>query len=306
MIRKRKVILGAVAAAAVVVPLVADRVAAEVVERQVASRLKCAAGLSDVPEVTLGGFPAVTQLVSRSLDDVRVTADDVTAGKATLSHVAVAAQDLKLADGGLSARSISAEATVAWSALAGLGVAGAGDKSDSDAGGGSDSEPEPGSSSEPGSGSGAGGLLGGGLFGGGGLSGGGAAGPSVGQARIAGGDAAGRLVVEADVSMGGLSLPATVYADLALRGNALVVTPAEVELRGLGLRVPATRLPEAARAGRSVDLPTLPAGLAYREISATPDGLKVAVAGTDLKAAGDLASSGRPATTGIKRCGGGS
>ncbi|GAA0465285.1 hypothetical protein Ade02nite_48020 [Paractinoplanes deccanensis] len=116
--------------------------------------------------------------------------------------------------------------------------------------------------------------------------------------RIVGGDDAGRLVAETSLSVRGLQLDATVYATLALSGSRLTITPAEVELSGLGLRVPASRLPANASKARTVDLPALPSGLAYREISAAQDGLKVVAEGRDL----DLRDAGK--TTKSKTCGG--
>ncbi len=246
-------IVAVVIAMVLAVPVVADRVAAGLLERRVASALQCAAGLATAPDVSIGGFPALSQLATRRLDDVRASADDVSLGSVTLRRVSIEAHDLKLGDG-ISAGEISAEATVAWSALASLGSAwGAG-------------------SNSAGSGTAGDGTAGDGTAGGDSA--------GVGVPRIVGSDEAGRLVLQADVALRGLRLPATIYADLALSGGRLTVAPAEVE--ALGLRLPAAQLPAVARQGRSIDLPVLPAGLAYRDIAATDDGLQITVAGTNL------------------------
>ncbi|GAA2646165.1 LmeA family phospholipid-binding protein [Paractinoplanes durhamensis] len=224
-------IIGAAVAAVVLLPIAADRIAATTIEHRLAARLQCAAGLATAPDVRLAGFPALTQLAGGSFGEIRVTADDLHLPKVAVGHLAVDARRVRLAGDGATAGSMTADATVPYSALAGLGALGAKESGD---------------------------------------------------LRIVGADGARRLVVQADVTVRGLSFAATVYADLALTGNRLAITPAEVELSSLGLRVPASRLPAAAAEQRTVDLPALPAGLTYRSVTATPDGLRVVVAGTDL------------------------
>ncbi|WP_199517343.1 LmeA family phospholipid-binding protein [Nucisporomicrobium flavum] len=237
---RRRWIAAAVAAAAVAVPLTADRVTEEVAEHRLAGRLPCLAGA----EVELGGFPVLTQLASGRLDSVRVRADDVPLTKVTVRHLDASARDVRLGDDGARIGSVTADATVPYAALPGLGAAEG--------------------------------------------------------VRILGGDDAGRLVLEAQVPVRGITLPATVYADLALDGGRLTLTPAEVELSAFGVRLPAGRLPAGARKARSADLPPLPAGLAYRSIRATHDGLQVSVGGDDL----DLTGAGAGGKTKSKSCGG--
>ena len=96
----------------VAVPVVADRVAAVVVERMVASRLQCAAGLAVRPDVDIAGFPLLTQVAGRRFGEVRVRAGDVVAGKAALRNVSVDVRDLNLAADRLSAGQVAADATV--------------------------------------------------------------------------------------------------------------------------------------------------------------------------------------------------
>ncbi|WP_423258779.1 hypothetical protein, partial [Escherichia coli] len=114
----------------------------------------------------------------------------------------------------------------------------------------------------------------------------------------AGGDDAGRLVLETTLAVRGLSLPTTVYADLTLTGAQLSVRPAEVELSAVGLRIPASRLPAAAAQARTVDLPALPAGLAYRSVSATPDGLRIVAGGSGLTFGPSTTTTINPQTCG--------
>ncbi|MEV7868831.1 DUF2993 domain-containing protein [Streptomyces sp. NPDC088124] len=57
----------------------ADRVAVSFAEDQVASRIRSGAGLASDPEVSINGFPFLTQVVGTSLDDVRIGLDGVSA-----------------------------------------------------------------------------------------------------------------------------------------------------------------------------------------------------------------------------------
>ncbi|GAA0560116.1 hypothetical protein GCM10010172_49030 [Paractinoplanes ferrugineus] len=227
--------------AALMVPVAADRAAATVIEHRVAARLRCAADLRAAPDVSLGGFPALTQLASRSFGEIRVQADDVALPKVTIGRVEAEAERVTMAGNGVSAGSVTVDATVPYAALTGLSGA-------TDTGG----------AGATGVGSGAG------------------------TARIVGADDAGRLVLRADLALRGLELAATVYADVTLAGSRLAVKPAEVELASLGLRVPADRLPAAASQERDIDLPALPAGLAYRSVTPGRDGLRVVAGGSDL------------------------
>lgn len=100
--------------------------------------------------------------------------------------------------------------------------------------------------------------------------------------RIVGADDASRLILEGALPVRGVTMPVTVHADLAFADGRLAITPAEVELSSFGLRVPASRLPAAARQTRTVALPALPGGLAYRSVRAAPDGLEVVAHGSAL------------------------
>ncbi|GAB7045556.1 hypothetical protein JCM9534A_06820 [Catenuloplanes indicus JCM 9534] len=226
----------AAAVAALAALLVADRVAAALAGDRLAARLSCAAGTTGDVDVTVRGFPFLTQLVRGEFDGAGLRADRVTVRDLTLDQVRVEARGLR----GTSVDALTASAVLPYTVLSGRGLPGA-------------------------------------EFGGDG----------------------GRLTITTSVPVRGLTMPATVYADLAVDGNGLTVTPGEIELTGLGLRVPASRLPDGLAAARTVPLPTLPDGLAYQRISATAGGLLLTVAGTGL----DL-GAGRDDDDNDNTCGG--
>jgi hypothetical protein len=115
------VIIGLAVVAALGLPVAADRVAAAVVEHRVAARLRCAAALSATPEVSLDGFPALTQLASRSFGEIRVRADDVALPKVTIGRVEAEARRVRLTDSGVSAGSVTVDATVPYGSLPAAG-----------------------------------------------------------------------------------------------------------------------------------------------------------------------------------------
>ncbi|MEV7087858.1 DUF2993 domain-containing protein [Streptomyces sp. NPDC093085] len=59
--------------------IAADRVALYFAEDQVASRIKASQGLTSDPEVTIKGFPFLTQVARTTLDDVEISLDGVSA-----------------------------------------------------------------------------------------------------------------------------------------------------------------------------------------------------------------------------------
>lgn len=81
----------------------ADRWALLYAERQAADRLKDRLHLTAAPEVRIGGFPFLTQLLDRRLDSVRVTVPDVPAGRVTLTRVTATARDIRVDGGGPTA-----------------------------------------------------------------------------------------------------------------------------------------------------------------------------------------------------------
>ncbi|MDY7090912.1 MAG: DUF2993 domain-containing protein [Actinomycetota bacterium] len=283
---RKQVIIGAVAAGVLALPAAADRIAASVVEHRLASRLQCAAGLETAPDVHLGGFPALTQLASQSLDEIRVQARDVALPKITVGRLEAEAEHVSLTGGSVGAGAVTVDATIPYDEFSGLAGLGSGKKKGSGEDNGSGfedggpSDTASGSPSDAASGS-DGGAESGGVPGTGG--GGKRGGLTAGDMRVVGADDAQRLVLQAEVTVRGLRLPATVYADVALTGDRLTVTPVEVELSSVGLRLPASRLPAAASQARTVDLPALPGGLAYRSVTPAADGLRVVAGGTDLR-----------------------
>lgn len=63
-----------------VVAVVGDRVALSVAEGQVAQQAQASGGLSQEPDVSIGGFPFLTQAVSGRYDDVRLRTSGAVSG----------------------------------------------------------------------------------------------------------------------------------------------------------------------------------------------------------------------------------
>ncbi|WP_448073773.1 LmeA family phospholipid-binding protein [Georgenia yuyongxinii] len=80
----------------VVAAVVADRVALVLAEREVATRLTGYVDVAGEPEVSIAGFPFLTQVVSREVDDVRATAPSAAAGGVRLDDVEVRARGVSL------------------------------------------------------------------------------------------------------------------------------------------------------------------------------------------------------------------
>ncbi|MFI6156238.1 DUF2993 domain-containing protein [Kitasatospora sp. NPDC051170] len=59
----------------------ADRIAVGVAEDEAADRIVKSGWMNQKPDVSIEGFPFLTQALSMDLDDVRVTSDDVTIGE---------------------------------------------------------------------------------------------------------------------------------------------------------------------------------------------------------------------------------
>ncbi|MEV5878306.1 DUF2993 domain-containing protein [Streptomyces sp. NPDC052101] len=76
--------------------VLADRWALLYAEHKAAERLKDTMHLAAAPEVTIGGFPFLTQLAARRLDSVRVTVPDVPAHRVTLTQVTATADDIRI------------------------------------------------------------------------------------------------------------------------------------------------------------------------------------------------------------------
>lgn len=63
----------------------ADRLAVSYAESQAADKIQSAKGLTDRPSVSIKGFPFLTQVVARDLNEVTVTVDNVTASTGGVS-----------------------------------------------------------------------------------------------------------------------------------------------------------------------------------------------------------------------------
>jgi LmeA-like phospholipid-binding len=82
----------------------ADRLAVSYAQGRVAQRIQSSQGLSAEPDVSIKGFPFLTQVAGRDLDEVTVTADDVEAsgasgtdqGRLRIAHLAADLHDIKL------------------------------------------------------------------------------------------------------------------------------------------------------------------------------------------------------------------
>ncbi|MGP4085725.1 LmeA family phospholipid-binding protein [Streptomyces sp. KR55] len=98
-----KAVVGLVALAAFFT--LADRWALLYAERRAADALKDRMDLTAAPEVEIGGFPFLPQLVDGRLDSVKVTVPDVAADRVTLAAVSATAHDVRLdGDGPTSIR----------------------------------------------------------------------------------------------------------------------------------------------------------------------------------------------------------
>lgn len=83
----------------------ADRWAVLYAEHRAADALEDRLDLAAAPEVEIGGFPFLTQLVDKRLDSVRLTVPDVAADRVSLAKVSATARDIRLdADGLTSVR----------------------------------------------------------------------------------------------------------------------------------------------------------------------------------------------------------
>lgn len=69
--------------------VVADRVAVNVAQRQVADRIEVDQGLSTRPDVTIGGFPFLTQAIGGKYDDVTLKVHDISRGGVTVTSIVV-------------------------------------------------------------------------------------------------------------------------------------------------------------------------------------------------------------------------
>ncbi|GAA1624360.1 LmeA family phospholipid-binding protein [Georgenia ruanii] len=95
----------------VAVAVAADRVAAGVAERAAATEIARQVDVAGTPDVTIAGFPFLTQLAARDLDDVRVRAEGVAAEGVELGDVDIRARGVGLAQP-LTARTVRLTGTL--------------------------------------------------------------------------------------------------------------------------------------------------------------------------------------------------
>ncbi|WP_161789675.1 LmeA family phospholipid-binding protein [Phaeacidiphilus oryzae] len=74
----------------------ADRISVAVVQGKMASRIQAAGNLSSKPDLSIRGFPFLTQLVAKKLDDVKVSANDLTLSDGSGAQVTIRSIDADL------------------------------------------------------------------------------------------------------------------------------------------------------------------------------------------------------------------
>lgn len=251
--------------------VVADRITARVAAGRIADALACVVGLPAPPQVTVHGFPFVSQVLTGRFTGLTVRTDQLGWGGLPIAELAAEIRDIDI-DGDLlrgdlhDARigRLHASVTIDPARLTELlgdrlPAAGSADGPAADPDG-----PAAGSAAD---------LLAGA------------------DLRIRGSDA-GQLVVEATAAMFGQSLPLTLYAVPVLEGRTLRIEPVEVEV--FGIRRSTDQLPGALGDRRiERELPELPAGLVYHDLSVTADGLRLDITGESIALDGEgLRSAG--------------
>ncbi|OLZ69051.1 hypothetical protein AV521_19585 [Streptomyces sp. IMTB 2501] len=85
--------------------VLADRWALLYAEHKASQRIKDSMHLAAAPEVSIGGFPFLTQVAAGRLDSVRITVPDIPAHRVTLTQVTATADDIRIdGDGPTSVR----------------------------------------------------------------------------------------------------------------------------------------------------------------------------------------------------------
>ncbi|NEB75256.1 DUF2993 domain-containing protein [Streptomyces sp. SID14478] len=80
----------------------ADRWALLYAEHRASQQLKKEMKLTAAPEVEIGGFPFLTQLADRRIDEMKVTVPDVAASRVTLAKVSATARNVRIEGSGLT------------------------------------------------------------------------------------------------------------------------------------------------------------------------------------------------------------
>ncbi|MGI8446463.1 MAG: LmeA family phospholipid-binding protein [Streptosporangiaceae bacterium] len=107
--------------------VVADRVAVHFADNEFASQIQ-KQGFSSKPDVTIQGFPFLTQLAARDFKDVHITATGEKTGPVTIDHINATLKDIKLNSGFSSGTvsSINGTGLITFGSLAKAGSSAAG------------------------------------------------------------------------------------------------------------------------------------------------------------------------------------
>ncbi|MDQ1697791.1 MAG: hypothetical protein QOJ03_3144 [Frankiaceae bacterium] len=87
--------------------VVADRVAVTAAQRDVARRIQVDQHLQSQPDVKIGGFPFLTQLIGGTYDDVTVSVGDLTSGQLDISSLRVQLRGVHVSFGDVISQHIS-------------------------------------------------------------------------------------------------------------------------------------------------------------------------------------------------------
>ncbi|WP_030784852.1 DUF2993 domain-containing protein [Streptomyces sp. NRRL S-920] len=228
----------------------ADRLAVNFAEGEAAKKLRTNEGLSETPDVSIKGFPFLTQVAGGELDEVEVGIKDYDARSGSdsirIADLTAHMKGVKFSGDYSSATAATATGTarVSYDELLKAGK----------------SEPV----ELP--------L--------------GATGKVVGLSD--GGN--GKVKVEVEVSKGGTKLPKPVHvlSSVRVEGDSIVVhadeIPKKLEVLGVSLPLPEGMVRDVTDFKQKVD--DLPAGIKLEKVEAAPDGVDMSVTGTDVSLTG--------------------
>ncbi|MBW5424552.1 DUF2993 domain-containing protein [Streptomyces sp. BG9H] len=228
----------------------ADRLAVNFAEGEAAEKLRTNEGLSETPDVSIKGFPFLTQVAGGELDEVEVGIKDYDARSGSdsirIADLTAHMKGVKFSGDYSSARAATATGTarVSYDELLKAGK----------------SEPV----ELP--------L--------------GATGKVVGLSD--GGN--GKIKVEVEVSKGGTTLPKPVHvlSSVRVEGDSIVVhadeIPKKLEVLGVSLPLPEGMVRDVTDFKQKVD--DLPAGIKLQKVEAAPDGVDMSVTGSDVSLTG--------------------
>ena len=91
---------------------VVDRVAAHFAETAIATRLQAGTGVTTAPDVTITGWPFLTQLVAHDLGEVDVSSTDYRTGQVTIARIELQLHDAWRSGTDVTARRVTGTATI--------------------------------------------------------------------------------------------------------------------------------------------------------------------------------------------------